>query len=154
MIKKTKQSKFKLHLLPSLKTKKNRKRLGRGIGSGHGKTASAGHKGQRSRSGHKISATFEGGQMPFYRRIPKKRGFRNPNKLFYQVVNLAQIERLQLKKVDHQTLFVKKLITDPKSPVKILGNGKITFSAHFCVNALSKTAIEKIKLAKGVLKLL
>lgn len=154
MIKKSKQPQLALHNLPISQTQKNRKRVGRGIGSGCGKTSTLGHKGQRSRSGHKISATFEGGQMPFYRRIPKKRGFRSPNKVVFQVVNLGAISRLQLKTVNHQTLLAKKLISDPKAPVKILGNGDINFVSHFQVNALSKSAIKKIELAKCTLEIL
>lgn len=153
-MKKTKPSKLTLHNLTTSINRKSRKRLGRGIGSGHGKTSSAGHKGQRSRSGHKIGATFEGGQMPFYRRIPKKRGFRNPTKLLYQIVNLRQIDRLKLKQVNHQTLLTNKLITDLQTPVKILGSGDLHFAASFRVNALSKTAIKKIQSAKGTLELL
>lgn len=143
-----KKKQLKLHNLTT-PHKQNRKRLGRGTGSGHGKTATAGHKGQRSRSGHKIGATFEGGQMPFYRRIPKKRGFAQPHKKLYQIVNLGQINRLKLTRVDHPILLKHKLITDIKAPVKILAKGKLEFTAHFCVNAFSENAIKQLQLTKS-----
>ena len=134
--------------------KKNRKRVGRGIGSGRGKTSTAGHKGRRSRSGHKISAAFEGGQMPFYRRIPKKRGFRPANKIFYQIVNLNRITQREMKIVDKETLFAEKLIRKLDQPIKILGVGELNFAVTFKVNAVSETAEKKIKAAKGKIEII
>lgn len=145
---------LKLHNLQPQVSKKTRKRVGRGIGSGVGKTSGAGHKGQRSRSGHKISVTFEGGQMPFHRRIPKKRGFKAPNKLFYQTVNLFQINAKKIKIVNNETLFAENLISKLNDPVKILGSGKLDFAIMVQVKALSKNAGKKIIAAGGKFELI
>lgn len=143
-----KKNNLKLHELVNL-NKKNRKRVGRGTGSGIGKTSTRGHKGQRSRSGHKIGFAFEGGQMPWYRRIPKVRGFRAINHKFYQVVNLEKIEELKLKKVTSSILLEKGLISNLKTPVKILAKGKITFKVDIQVDAISSKALEIIESKDG-----
>ncbi len=140
---------LKLHNLEVLKPSKKIKRLGRGTGSGHGKTASFGNKGQKSRSGHKFGANFEGGQMPFHRRIPKKRGFARFKKLVYQTVNLYQIDQKKLKIVDHKTLYHQGLIASLKLPVKILAFGALTSPVDFKVNAFSKKAVQKITSNQG-----
>jgi len=134
--------------------KKKKKRIARGPGSGHGGTATRGHKGQKSRSGAKIRIGFEGGQMPINRRIPKF-GFTNRFKKEYQIVNLSQIQNLIDKNllndniVNAETLYQLGLIKKADVPVKILGNGEINKSLQFTANFFSKTAKEKIESAGG-----
>lgn len=138
-------------------SRKKRKRVGRGEGSGHGGTATRGMNGQMSRSGAKKKAWFEGGQMPLQRRIPKY-GFTSRSKMEYQIVNLDTLQ----KYVDEQRItaevvnpeFLKKvgLITTLKQPVKILGNGEIKSKLQFEVNSFSKSAKEKIENAGGTIK--
>ncbi len=114
--------------------KKTRKRLGCGIGSGHGKTSTKGHKGQKARSGYTQRAGFEGGQNPFYRRLPK-RGFNNAAlRKEYAVVNLGRLAQLDAAEITPELLRERGVITDMKSGVKILGSGKLekplTVKAH------------------------
>ncbi len=131
-------------------SKKNKKRLGRGPSSGHGKTAAKGHKGQNSRSGGGVPAYFEGGQMPLIRRLPK-RGFNNPFAKIYTVVNLDVIENKfnDGEEVTVETLRAKKIIKKVKDGVKILGNGEITKKLTFSGVLFSKSAKEKILNAGG-----
>ncbi len=134
--------------------KKKKKRIARGPGSGHGGTATRGHKGQKSRSGAKIRIGFEGGQMPINRRLPKF-GFTNRFKKEYQIVKLSQIQYLIDKNllndniVNAETLYQLGLIKKADVPVKILGNGEINKSLQFTANFFSKTAKEKIESAGG-----
>lgn len=129
---------------PAFGATHSRKRVGRGPGSGHGKTAGRGHKGQKSRSGYHHQRGFEGGQMPLHRRVPK-RGFTNIFRVEYDIVNLSDLGRFEAgQAVDPETLRVAKL-AGKRRPIKILGNGEIgkalTVSAHkFSVSA--KAAIE------------
>ena len=126
---------------------KNRIRVGRGPGS-KGKTAGRGHKGQKSRSGAKISALFEGGQSNYVLRTPK-RGFRNYNKVTYDVVNVGLINKLKdLEKVDADTLVKFKIISG-KNPLKILGNGELNKKLEVSANSFSESAASKIKSAGG-----
>jgi len=129
--------------------KKQRKRLGRGPGSGTGKTAGKGHKGQRARSGSSMPVLFEGGQMPLYRRIPK-RGFSNaPFKTVYTPVNLCMLGCFKDgDTVSLETLKEKGLVKGKKAKVKILGKGDVEARLKVDVSAVSKTAREKI-IAKG-----
>ncbi len=130
---------------------KARKRIGRGTGSGHGKTSGRGHKGYGSRAGSKALLGFEGGQNPTIARMPK-RGFTNANfRKEYQVVNVASLEeKFDVNaKVDAEALFVARLISDVNKPVKILGNGDLTKSLTVSVTKLSATAAEKITKAGG-----
>ncbi len=133
-------------------SKKNKKRLGRGPSSGHGKTAAKGHKGQNSRSGGGVPAYFEGGQMPLIRRLPK-RGFNNPFAKIYTVVNLDVIENKfnDGEEVTVETLRAKKIIKKVKDGVKILGNGEITKKLTFSGVLFSKSAKEKILNAGGTI---
>jgi len=136
-------------LKPSKGSTRNTKRLGRGPGSGTGKTAGRGHKGAGQRSGSKKRAWFEGGQMPLLRRLPK-RGF--SNYLFrkdFQIVNLATLELLKLKKIDASKLAEKGVVKSAFNPIKILGNGDLTKAIEISASAFSKTAIEKIEKAGG-----
>ncbi len=129
--------------------KKKRKRLGRGPGSGHGKTAGRGTKGHKARSGYKRKATFEGGQMPLQRRVPK-RGFRPLDKTEYQVVNVRNLERFEDgQTVDAQALKAGGLIKSLKRPVKILGTGPLTKKLTVQADRFSQSAREKITQAGG-----
>jgi len=129
--------------------KKQRKRIGRGPGSGSGKTAGRGHNGQRSRSGYSRRPWFEGGQMPLQRRVPK-RGFHPLNKLYYQLINLASLEKIdEGKVVDLAYMKEIGLIKNADKKVKILGNGELTKKLVVHADAFSKSAIEKIAKAGG-----
>lgn len=132
---------------------KRRKRIGRGIGSGHGKTAGRGHKGARSRAGFGGSqhAGFEGGQMPLFRRIPK-RGFTNAMfKVTYNAINIKSLEARFEDGADitPETLKAAGLIGNTKKPVKILGEGDLTKKLNVTAAAFSKSASEKITAAGG-----
>jgi len=139
--------------------KRPRKRLGRGIGSGLGKTAGRGGKGQTARSGG-AKAGFEGGQMPIYRRLPK-RGFNKPNAVEYNEVNLARIQAaVDAKKLDagtpvtSETLRAAGVITDPHGGVRLLGQGELKAKQAFEVYHASKGAIAAIEKAGGSVKVL
>lgn len=129
-------------------SKKERKRVGRGDASGHGGTSGRGHKGYKSRSGSKRRAWFEGGQMPIYRRLPK-RGFTSVFKEEYQIVNLDFINEFQLDEVNTDILYEKGIIKSLSKPVKILGKGEIKGPITVTVDAISKSAREKIESAGG-----
>jgi large subunit ribosomal protein L15 len=137
-------------------SRKNRKRIGRGEGSGHGGTATKGMNGQMSRSGANHKAWFEGGQMPLQRRIPKF-GFTNIFKVYSQVVNVDLLEKNASKLngiVNPESLKNAGLISNVKQPVKILGNGKLKSLFKVEVNAISQSAKEKIEAAGGSIKLI
>lgn len=130
-------------------SKKKRKRIGRGPGSGHGGTSTRGHKGQRSRSGATSRPWFEGGQMPVQRRLPK-RGFTNIFRKEFQIVNLRDLERLgDVDKIDPQVLYQRRMIRKKHIPVKILGDGQLNRAIEISAHAFSKTAVEKIQSAGG-----
>ena len=138
-------------------SRKNRKRVARGAGSGHGGTATRGSNGQLSRSGAKHKAWFEGGQMPLQRRIPKF-GFTNIFKVQYQVVNINSLQKLvdekKLKEgvINAETLKAAGLVSSLKSPIKILGNGEVKAKFQVEVNLFSQSAKEKIEAAGGTIK--
>jgi large subunit ribosomal protein L15 len=132
--------------------KKPRNRRGRGPGSGNGKTAGRGHKGQGARSGAKKRAWFEGGQMPIQRRLPK-RGFKNHFSIEYQVINLRDLEKLETTQVSVETLWEKGLLKSPDAPVKLLGDGSVTKSYSVEVHKASKSAAAAITAAGGTLSL-
>ena len=137
------------NLRPSIGSTKNRKRIGRGTGSGHGKTATKGHKGQKARSGGSIKAGFEGGQMPLQRRLPK-RGFTPLDRVEYSLVNISQLDIYDAGSVvDAMTLVSKGLIKSVRFAVKILGNGDITKALNITANKFSQTAKDKITAAGG-----
>ncbi|GBE28650.1 50S ribosomal protein L15 [bacterium BMS3Bbin03] len=130
-------------------SKHKEKRIGRGLGSGHGKTATKGHKGQRSRSGAKFRAWFEGGQMPIQRRLPK-RGFFNPFRKEYQIVNVSDLERLEgIEKINPKILYEKRLVRKKNVPVKILGEGEVTKAFEVSAHAFSGSARTKIESVGG-----
>ena len=130
---------------------KTRKRVGRGHGSGLGKSAGRGDKGAGQRSGFKRRAWFEGGQMPLARRLPM-RGFHNLFKKDFQIVNINRIEALGLKEVNAQILKEKGLIRSALKPVKILGNGDLNKKVHITATVFSKSAKQKIEEAGGTAK--
>ncbi|MCI4680084.1 50S ribosomal protein L15 [Rhodoblastus acidophilus] len=137
---------------------KERMRVGRGIGSGKGKTGGRGVKGQKARTGVAIKG-FEGGQMPLHRRLPK-RGFWNPFSVDYNEVNLGRIQQaVEAGKLDAnapvtlETLLAAGVISKPRDGVKILGNGELTAKLTFEVAAASKSAVAAIEKAGGAIKL-
>ena len=137
-------------------SRKKRKRIGRGEGSGHGGQATRGMNGQRSRSGAKFRAWFEGGQMPLQRRVPK-RGFTNHFRIAYQAVNVSTLQRLadekkiEDNKVDAVTLY-KSGVIRKVGPYKILGKGELKEKLEVEANAFSASAKEKIESAGGTIK--
>ena len=129
------------------------KRLGRGPGSGLGKTSGKGHKGQKARTGHHgIPAWFEGGQMPLQRRLPK-RGFKNPFRKEYEAVNVRDLNKLDAETVTPELLKELRLVQGNK-PVKILGSGSISRKMSVQAHAFSASAREKIEAAGGTVELL
>ncbi|SNZ10997.1 LSU ribosomal protein L15P [Persephonella hydrogeniphila] len=142
---------IKLHQLkPAEGATHKEKRIGRGIGSGYGKTAGRGHKGQKSRRGYgDLPAFFEGGQTPFIMRIPK-RGFKNPNKKEYEIVNLKILEeRFEANAEITPEILKEKRIIHCTEAVKILGDGELTKPLKVKAHKFSKSAEEKIKAAGG-----
>jgi large subunit ribosomal protein L15 len=135
-------------LRPPAGSRRDRKRKGRGPGSGLGKTAGRGHKGQKARSGGKVARGFEGGQMPLQRRIPK-RGFTPLFRVEYQVVNVRVLEELEAAEVTPQVLADAGLIGSARKPVKILGDGELSRKVSVSAHAFSRTAKEKIEGAGG-----
>jgi large subunit ribosomal protein L15 len=135
-------------LRPARGQKHAPKRLGRGMGTGHGKTSGKGHKGQRSRSGAHRKRGFEGGQMPLQRRLPK-RGFRNIFRKRYAVVNLEQIAQLGEKAVSPELLLEKGVIRRLYDGLKVLGNGEISIPVTVAAHRFSRSAAEKIAGAGG-----
>jgi large subunit ribosomal protein L15 len=141
-------------LSPATGSKKRKKRLGRGPGSGHGGTSCKGHKGQKARSGASIRPGFEGGQMPLHRRIPK-RGFNNIFKKEYEIINIRDLYRFETTpEVDVEVLKKSGLIKSGKNLIKLLGDGDVSFPIHVKVNRATRTAIEKIESSGGKVELL
>jgi large subunit ribosomal protein L15 len=136
-------------LKPAPGSTKKRKRVGRGDGSGHGKTACRGHKGQGSRSGGNIAPGFEGGQMPLQRRLPKH-GFHNPFRRTWVVVNLGQLEAFDAgSEVTPEALHERRLVRRKGEPVKVLGDGEFTKKLTIRAHAFSAKAKEKIESLGG-----
>ncbi len=130
------------------KATEKRKRVGRGMGSGMGKTSTRGHKGQRSRSGSRIMRGFEGGQMPLHRRLPK-RGFTNIFKTEYEVVNLERLASLGESEITPELLRKAGVVSSKKTLVKVLGQGELTAAITVRAHKFSKSAQEKIEKAGG-----
>lgn len=141
---------MRLHdLAPAKGARTSRKRLGRGPGSGLGKTSGRGHKGHKSRSGGGVRPGFEGGQMPLHRRLPK-RGFTNIFKTAYTVINLRDLERFESgADVDRAALVSAGLIKEKAKPVKLLGQGDIAISLNIKLAAISESARKKVEAAGG-----
>jgi large subunit ribosomal protein L15 len=135
-------------LRPASGSRANRKRLGRGPGSGTGKTSGKGHKGQKARAGASIPAGFEGGQMPLQRRVPKG-GFTPLSRIEYQVVNVGAIDGMDETDVSPEVLRDRGLVGTLREPVKILGDGEIDRAVNVTAHAFSASAKEKIEAAGG-----
>ena len=141
---------MKLHeLAPAAGSKKTRTRVGRGLGSGLGKTSGGGQKGQNSRSGGGVRTGFEGGQMPLYRRLPK-RGFKNIFALQYAEVNVSQLNRFEDgATVDPVALIEAGILKNVRDGIRILGNGTLERKLTVIANGFTKSAVEKIEAAGG-----
>ena len=136
-------------LKPAIGSTKNRKRIGRGIGSGHGKTATKGHKGQKARSGGNVEPGFEGGQMPMQRRLPK-RGFNPLSRKEYALVNLGQMDVFEAgQAVDVEALLKSGLVSKVRDGVKVLADGDLTKALNVKAHKFSAAAKAKIVAAGG-----
>ena len=135
-------------------SRKKKKRIGRGQGSGYGGTSTKGHKGAKSRAGYKNRAWFEGGQMPLQRRIPKF-GFKNINRTDYNIINVGNIQQMiddgKIKgtNLDLEFFLKSKILRIKNNPLKILGNGELKSKIEVSANSFSKTAKEKIEKLGG-----
>jgi large subunit ribosomal protein L15 len=138
-------------LAPASGSRKKRKRVGRGPGSGHGKTSCKGHKGQKSRSGGGTKPGFEGGQMPLQRRLPK-RGFTNIFQKQYTIVNLSTLNKLEESTITPEFLVKKGIVKKIQDGIKILGNGDISKPITVHAHAFSASAKEKIEKAQGTVE--
>jgi len=136
------------NLRPAKGSRKDRKRVGRGPGSGQGKTAGRGHKGQLAGSGYSRKRGFEGGQMPIHRRLPK-RGFTNIFKKAYREINLDRLEKINKKEIHPQDLFEAGLIKKSSEYVKILGRGAVSSAKTIHAHKFSRSAQKKIEEAGG-----
>ncbi|RMF97643.1 MAG: 50S ribosomal protein L15 [Candidatus Schekmanbacteria bacterium] len=135
--------------LPSATRSKKRKRVGRGPGSGHGKTSCRGHKGQKSRSGSKRRVWFEGGQMPLQRRVPK-RGFTNIFARKPAIINLSELDKIEeTTEITPELLYKKGKVKKLANGIKVLGDGELTKALKISAHFFSKKALEKIKNAGG-----
>lgn len=135
---------------PKVGSTKVRKRVGRGNASGSGTYCGRGCKGQGQRKSGNLRPGFEGGQTPLISRLPKLRGFKNPNKVFFQVVNVGNLNDFKDgEEVNIQTLLEKRLISKKNVPVKVLGNGKLTKKVALKVQKASRVAKEKVIAAGG-----
>ena len=137
----------------------SRKRVGRGTGSGIGKTSGKGHKGQKSRSGVSING-FEGGQMPIHRRLPK-RGFKKYNRKTYKILNLGDIQNIidkgkidPNKEINNEMIISSGIFSNIKDGIRVLARGEIKNKVNIIVNGASKAAVEKVKKAGGSIKIL
>lgn len=130
-----------------------RKRVGRGMGSGHGKTSTRGHKGQRSRSGHSMMRGFEGGQMPLHRRLPK-RGFTNIFKKQFALVNVEQLGKLGVATITPEVLIQHGVIRHVQDGVKVLGRGEVATALTVAAHQFSASARQKIEAAGGKVEVL
>ncbi|WP_168123584.1 50S ribosomal protein L15 [Paenibacillus sp. HB172176] len=141
---------MKLHdLAPAAGSTSAPKRKGRGIGSGNGKTSGKGHKGQNARSGGGVRPGFEGGQNPLYRRVPK-RGFNNPFRKEYAIVNIEDLNSFAAgTEVTPEVLSEQGIVKNPLAGIKILGNGELKVSLTVKASKFSQSAVEKIQAAGG-----
>lgn len=142
-------------LKPAPGSRRNRKRVGRGLGSGHGAYSGRGAKGQLSRTGTKFGPQFEGGQLPMVKRLPFKRGFVNKFKKIYYIVNIKELNALaQEQEVVPETLLKADLIPDLNKPIKVLGNGNVDKCLIVKANSFSRSAIDKIVAAGGKVEII
>jgi large subunit ribosomal protein L15 len=144
------------NLKPAEGSTKKEKRIGRGQGSGHGGTSTRGHKGAKSRSGYKSKRSFQGGQMPLQRIVPKF-GFKNVNRVEYKAINLSSLQEMaeesKLTVIDIQALLDAGFI-GKNDKVKVLGNGELSLKLDVKAHAFSKSAKEKIELLQGTTEIL
>jgi large subunit ribosomal protein L15 len=141
-------------LKPARGANRKNKRVGRGIGSGHGKTAARGYKGQLSRSGSSMRPGFEGGQMPLHRRLPK-RGFNNIFRKEYLAINLEKLAGFEAgAQVDPEILKGRGLVKSIRDGLKILGVGELQHPLHVRAHKFSKSAVEKIQKAGGTIEVI
>jgi len=146
---------MKLHeLKPPVGATQRRKRVGRGTGSGHGKTSGRGEKGQKARSGAHIHPWFEGGQLPLHRRVPK-RGFTNRFRKVYATVNLRDLERFESgTKVTPGLIQERRIVKDLKAGLKVLAEGMLSKPLSVAAHKFSKEAIEKILASGGMIEVI
>ena len=146
---------MKLHELQySEGSRRSHYRKGRGIGSGNGKTAGVGHKGQNARSGGGVALGFEGGQLPLFRRLPK-RGFKNVNRVNYATVNVSALNKYKAGTVVSPALLIEDgLVRKELDGIKVLGNGKLEVALTVQAHKFSKTAIEALEAAGGKVEVL
>ncbi len=138
-------------LKPAKGSVKNKKRIGRGQGSGRGGTSTRGHKGAQSRSGYKRKIGFEGGQMPLFRRVPKF-GFKNINRKEYRGINIGTLQKLaETKKIDtiDQAVLVENGLASKRDLIKILGDGELTLKINVTAHAFTKSAQQAIEAQGG-----
>jgi large subunit ribosomal protein L15 len=141
-------------LKPAPGANRKNKRVGRGMGSGHGKTSTRGYKGQLSRAGASIRPGFEGGQMPLYRRLPK-RGFTNIFRKEYSEINLEKLTEFEAgSKIDPETLKLCGLVKNMKDGLKVLGDGELKYALHIRAHKFSKSAVEKIQKMGGTVEVI
>jgi|SwirhirootsSR3_FD_contig_31_15791470_length_1132_multi_3_in_0_out_0_2 large subunit ribosomal protein L15 len=147
---------MKLHeLKPPKGSTSERRRIGRGLGSGRGKTSGKGHKGQKARSGGGVPLYFEGGQLPLVRRLPYRRGFNNPFRIEYEVVNLDQLEAIEgTTSVDPDGLRSRGVIRTNKKPLKVLARGSITKALTVRAHKFSQAAEAAIQKAGGKIEVI
>ena len=147
---------MKLHeLQPNKGSKKNRKRVGRGISAGQGKTAGRGTKGQNARTGGGTSLWHQGGNLPFFRRLPFKRGFTPINRIEYNEINLDQLEGFDAdSEIKLETLIETRLVRDTRKPVVILGRGDVDVALKVQAHRVTKSARAKIEAAGGSVEII
>ena len=141
-------------LAPEKGQRKNRKRVGRGVASGSGKTAGRGNKGQNCRSGGGVRPGYEGGQMPIHRRLPK-RGFKNPFKKVFSIVNVQDLNRFEADSIIDEAAFIKSgLVKGERDGIKILGKGDVQVPVTVRINKVSESARQKIEAAGGKIEVI
>ncbi|WP_319408483.1 50S ribosomal protein L15 [uncultured Desulfosarcina sp.] len=141
-------------LAPEKGQRKTRKRVGRGVGSGSGKTAGKGSKGQNCRSGGGVRPGYEGGQMPIHRRLPK-RGFKNPFKKTFAIVNVQDLNRFESQSVVDEVVLIKSgLVKGDRDGIKLLGKGDVTVPVTVRINSISESARQKIEAAGGKIEVI
>lgn len=141
-------------LAPEKGQRKNRKRVGRGVASGTGKTAGRGSNGQNARSGGGVRPGYEGGQMPIHRRLPK-RGFKNHFKKVFAIVNVQDLNRFEADSVIDEVAFIKSgLVKGDRDGIKILGNGDVQVPVTVRINKISESARQKIEAAGGKIEVI
>ena len=141
-------------LAPEVGQRKARKRVGRGVGAGSGKTAGRGNKGQNARSGGGVRPGYEGGQMPIHRRLPK-RGFKNYFKKVFAIVNVGDLNQFEDQTVVDEVALIKSgLVKGARDGIKILGNGDVQVALNLRVNKISASAREKIEAAGGKIEVI